>query len=101
MALTDELKALLPPKPAGVLTLLRARPNVHPIVLAHRGLDNVASFKGLWSSVPLSEPIVVRWWPTAPHPSDPADQVRWLQDEWRRADRWVRSTDQEVPQASN
>lgn len=100
VALTDELKALLPPKPAGVLTLLRARPDVVPMVLAHRGLDNVASFRGLWSSIPLKDPVVVRWWPTAPPPSDPAEQVRWLQDEWRRADRWVRSSDHELPTPS-
>ncbi|MFW2381734.1 MAG: 1-acyl-sn-glycerol-3-phosphate acyltransferase [Acidimicrobiales bacterium] len=94
VALTDELQALLPPKPAGVLTLLAARPDVVPMVLAHRGLDNVASFKGLWTSVPLQQPIVVRWWPTAAPPSDPDEQVRWLQNEWRRADLWVRSSDQ-------
>ncbi len=101
VALTDELKSLLPPKPAGVLTLLNARPDATPIVLAHRGLDNVASFRGLWSSIPLTDPVVVRWWPTAPAPSDPADRVRWLQDEWRRADRWVRSSDLEAPEPTH
>jgi 1-acyl-sn-glycerol-3-phosphate acyltransferase len=97
VALTDELKALLPPKPAGVLTLLHARPDVVPMILAHRGLDNVASFKGLWSSIPLQDPIVVRWWPTAPPPPDPDGRVRWLQDEWRRADKWVRSSEPGMP----
>lgn len=101
VALTDELEALLPPKPAGVLTLLHARPDVVPMVLAHRGLDNVASFKGLWSSVPLRDPIVVRWWPTAPPPSEPNARIRWLQDEWRRADKWVRSSDPGIPVANN
>jgi 1-acyl-sn-glycerol-3-phosphate acyltransferase len=100
VALTDELQSLLPPKPAGVLTLLNARPDAIPIVLAHRGLDNVASFRGLWSSIPLKDPVVVRWWPTAPPPSGHDDRVRWLQDEWRRADRWVRSSDREVPDLS-
>lgn len=98
VALTDELQALLPPKPAGVLTLLNARPDVVPTVLAHRGLDNVASFKGLWSSVPLRDPVVVRWWPTAPPPSNHEYRVRWLQNEWRRADRWVTSSDRQPPE---
>ena len=97
VALSDELKALLPPKPAGVLTLLNARPDCIPMVLAHTGLDNVASFKGLWQSLPLTEPVVVRWWPTAPPPTDRDDQVRWLQDEWRRADRWIASGSDELP----
>lgn len=97
VALSDELAALLPPKPAGVLTLLNARPDCIPMVLAHRGLDNVASFKGLWSSLPLTEPVVVRWWPTAPPPADRDDQIRWLQDEWRRADRWIVSGDNNPP----
>ncbi len=101
VALSDELTALLPPKPAGVLTLLNARPDCIPMILAHRGLDNVASFKGLWSSLPLREPVVVRWWPTAPPPTDHDGQVRWLQDEWRRADRWVASGNNNPPELSD
>ncbi len=97
VALTDELKSLLPPKPAGVLALLRARPDAVPVVLAHRGLDNVASFQGLRDSVPLTAPVVVRWWPTAPPPDAHDEQVRWLQDEWRRADGWINSDDLDPP----
>ncbi len=91
LALTDELQALLPPKPSGVLALLDARPDALPMVLAHRGLDGVASFSGMRASLPLREPIVVRWWPTEAVPESDADQRRWLRDEWRRLDRWVTS----------
>ncbi|NNE94857.1 MAG: hypothetical protein HKN24_02400 [Acidimicrobiales bacterium] len=101
VALTDELRNLLPPKPAGVLTLLNARSDITPVVLAHRGLDNVAHFKGIWSSIPLRDPIVVRWWETAPPPVDKSARVRWLQDEWRRADRWISSSDLCPPELSN
>ncbi len=87
--LTDELHALLPPKPAGVLTLLRSRPDAHPMILAHRGLDGVANLHGLRDNIPLREPVVIRWWSTASPPDNPEEQVRWLQDEWRCLDRWV------------
>ncbi len=87
--LTDELQSLLPPKPAGVLTLLRSRPDAHPMILAHRGLDGVAKLHGLRDNIPLREPVVIRWWSTVSPPEDPEAQVRWLQDEWRCLDRWV------------
>lgn len=89
VALTDELMSLLPPKPAGVLALRRARPDAAPLVLAHRGLDGVSSWTGFRSKLPLTDPIVVRWWPTAPPPDSAVDQRDWLADEWRRLDRWI------------
>lgn len=91
VALTDELRSLLPPKPAGVLALRRARPDAAPMVLAHRGLDGVSSFAGLRSNLPLTSPIVVRWWPAAPPPAADEDQRAWLASEWRRLDRWIAS----------
>ncbi|NNF54499.1 MAG: hypothetical protein HKN03_08660 [Acidimicrobiales bacterium] len=91
LALTDELRALLPPKPSGVHALLRARPDARPMILAHRGLDGVASMAGMRANVPLRTPVVVRWWPTEPVPTGEAAQELWLQDEWRRLDRWVTS----------
>lgn len=89
VALTDELEALLPPKPAGVLTLRRACPDATPMILAHRGLDGVSSFAGLRARLPLNEPIVVRWWPTAPPPVGSDAEHQWLADEWRRLDAWI------------
>lgn len=97
LALTDELQALLPPKPSGVLTLLRARPDAMPMILAHRGLDGVASMAGMRANVPLRTPVVVRWWPTEPVPQGEEAQELWLQNEWRRLDRWVTSDSADPP----
>ncbi len=97
LALTDELQALLPPKPAGVQALLRARPDARPMILAHRGLDGVASMAGMRANLPLRNPVVVRWWPTEPVPPGEDAQELWLQNEWRRLDRWVTSDSVDPP----
>ncbi len=91
LALAEELTNLLPPKPAGTLALLRHQPDATVLIVGHVGLEGVSEFSGLRSHLPSREPIVVRWWQHAVSDLPPDDEGRaaWLQDQWKRLDRWV------------
>lgn len=90
-ALNDELVHLLPPKPAGTLSLLERLPDAPIVMLAHTGLEGVAELRGLRRHLPLRHPVLVRWWQIdrVTVPTDPESQVQWLNNQWRILDAWV------------
>ena len=87
------LNHLLPPKPAGTLSLLETRPDLDVVVFGHFGLEGVAELAGLRRRLPLRDPIRIEWWhhPRDEVPTDPDKQVDWLNETWRTLDHWVRS----------
>jgi 1-acyl-sn-glycerol-3-phosphate acyltransferase len=89
------LRNLLPPKPAGTLTLLANRPDADVVILGHVGLEGVAQLKGLRRRLPLTHPVVVRWWSHRRDelPQDPDELEDWLQQRWIELDRWVADTE--------
>lgn len=91
--LTDRLVHLLPPKPAGALALLRSQPTLDVVIFGHVGLEGVAELSGLRQRLPLSEPVVVRWWThqRSTVPTTDEGRIDWLNDQWRTLDRWVDS----------
>ena len=93
LSLADELDHLLPPKPAGSLAMLRNQPEFDVVILGHVGLEGVAQLGGLRRRLPLSEPIVVRWWihERTTVPLDDDERVAWLNEQWRTLDDWVGS----------
>jgi 1-acyl-sn-glycerol-3-phosphate acyltransferase len=83
---------VLPPRPAGVLACLAARPDLDVVVVAHSGLDDLVSPVMLWQALPLAgRPMTVRWWyePASAVPSDPEEQYLWLREQWAIVDSWV------------
>jgi 1-acyl-sn-glycerol-3-phosphate acyltransferase len=83
---------VLPPRPAGVLACLAARPDLDVVVVAHTGLDDLVSPAQVWRALPLtSRPMTIRWWyqPAAGMPADPAGQLKWLQRQWAMVDAWI------------
>lgn len=83
---------VLPPRPAGVLACLAARPELDVVVVAHTGLEDLVSAALVWRALPLwDRPMTVRWWYVDAHtvPADPAEQYAWLRDEWAHVDSWV------------
>ncbi len=87
----EKLEALLPPKPAGTLALLRGRPDAEVVVVGHVGLEGVAELRGLRKRLPLLEPVIIRWWT---HPRDELPQseeelAEWLSLRWMELDRWI------------
>jgi 1-acyl-sn-glycerol-3-phosphate acyltransferase len=89
--LAAALRHLLPPRPAGTLALLEAQPHRDVVVLGHVGLERVARLVDLRRRLPLTEPVVVRWWhhPRPELPTGSPQLIDWLNDRWRRLDAWV------------
>lgn len=91
VARAEALKHLLPPKPAGTLAMLRGRPDAEVVVVGHVGLEGVAELKGLRRRLPLSDPVLIRWWVHRRHdlPSTEDALTDWLGERWLELDRWV------------
>jgi 1-acyl-sn-glycerol-3-phosphate acyltransferase len=93
LALANDLDHLLPPKPAGSLALLDSKPDLDVVILGHVGLEGMATIDGLRRRLPLSAPVVVRWWVHRRDsiPAGEEDRIAWLNHQWRTLDDWVGS----------
>ncbi|MGZ4752413.1 MAG: 1-acyl-sn-glycerol-3-phosphate acyltransferase [Oryzihumus sp.] len=85
------MEHVMPPRPAGVLACLEARPDLDVVVAAHAGLDRLVSPSQVWRALPLVVPMRLRWWhvPTADVPRDGDARTQWLIDQWAEVDAWV------------
>lgn len=84
----DALRHLLPPRPGGTLALFEGAPHADVVVMGNTGLEQFTSLGRIYRGIPFRDPVRVWLWrvPAAERPSDPADQVRWLYDQWARLD---------------
>lgn len=80
---------VLPPRPAGVLACLDARPGVAVVIIAHTGLDRLTTARQIWDALPFAEPMTVRWWPPAAVPEGEQARLEWLTTEWAVIDEWI------------
>lgn len=83
---------VLPPRPAGVLACLAARPDASLVVVAHTGLDDLVSPLLVWRALPLHDrAMTVRWWhvPAGAVPAAPERQPQWLRVQWALVDSWI------------
>ena len=88
----ERMPRVLPPRPAGTLACLAARPDAHVVIVAHTGLDVLVSASQVWRAIPLRDrPMRVSWWcVTPPAPADDLNSAEgWLDHQWRRVDDWV------------
>lgn len=87
------LSHVLPPKPAGVLTLLEELPSVDVVFLAHTGLEAFAKIKDLLSGDVVASTVYVQLWRVdandIPKASD--ERLRWLYSEWEKVNAFVRN----------
>lgn len=90
-AQAEQMPHVLPPRPAGALACLAARPDLDVVVVAHAGLDRLVSPGQVWRALPLQVPMRLRWWhvPSAGVPRDADRQTQWLLDQWAEVDAWV------------
>ncbi len=82
---------LLAPRAAGTLALLRAAPDADVVVLAHRGVEPLASLGALWRNAPLAGPVRLR---VVRHdrrllPGDEQGLADWLDEQWAAMDGWL------------
>ncbi len=91
----ESLDSVLPPHPGGVLEALDGTDGAHVAVVAHRGLESVASLRELCRTAPVRHPVEVRvtWWEPEAIPASRADRVEWLDEVYLDMDRWVRRCD--------
>jgi hypothetical protein len=82
---------VIPPRPAGALAALRGNPDADVIFAGHTGLGLAANPRALWRDMPTGRSLRTHMWLVhrSEIPSDPDDQVAWLNDWWRRIDAWI------------
>jgi 1-acyl-sn-glycerol-3-phosphate acyltransferase len=99
----EELTHVLPPRPAGALAALAARPDAAVVVVAHTGLDSITSTAAAWRALPVSDrPMRLRWWwqPVDTLPSDAGARQRWLEWQWVLVDEWIDARTSQAEQLS-
>lgn len=82
---------VLPPHAAGVLACLAGRGDLNVAVVAHTGLEHLVTAASIWRAVPVSEPMLVRWWyePARTLPRGAARRRDWLRLQWTIVDSWI------------
>ncbi|MGB6457236.1 MAG: 1-acyl-sn-glycerol-3-phosphate acyltransferase [Streptosporangiaceae bacterium] len=82
---------VLPPHATGVLACLAGRGDLNVAVVAHTGLEDLVSPASIWRAVPVSEPMVVRWWYESLQelPRGAARRRDWLRLQWALVDSWI------------
>ena len=88
--LASGFRKVLPPRAAGTLAILEAS-TADVVVLAHVGLEGLATIREIWGGGLVGTTIEVSFWriPRSAIPPDRNDQVTWLFELWRAVDEWV------------
>ncbi len=93
----ERMHHVLPPRPAGTLTALRASAESDVVFAAHTGLGLAAYPLAIWRDLPVGRTLRTRMWhvPRAEVPTDEAELTAWLNDWWTRIDQWIDGQGQE------
>lgn len=87
----EQMTNVLAPRPGGVLAALAAAPEADVLLVAHTGLDHLATVGDIWRELPMDKRIIMRWWrvPRAEIPEGRDAQIEWLFDWWETVDGWI------------
>ena len=87
----EKMEHVLPPRHNGVMAALRSAPNADVVFVAHAVLEELGTFKQLWSRIPMTYPIVARYWRIAPSdvPQGKDELIEWLFTWWETIDQWI------------
>jgi hypothetical protein len=87
----EKMTHVLPPRHNGVMSAIDAAPDADIVFVAHSVLEDVGSFKELWSRIPFDHAVASRYWriPRSDAPSDQDELIAWLYDWWERIDAWI------------
>ncbi|WP_261558695.1 1-acyl-sn-glycerol-3-phosphate acyltransferase [Frankia tisae] len=90
-AVAEDLDAVLPPRPAGVLAALATGRIAATVIVAHAGLDELSAPGEVWRALPLAAPLLLRWWwvPAAEIPDSESDRRQWLTMHWAVVNAWI------------
>lgn len=96
----ERMRNVLPPRHRGTMAAIGAAPEADVVFVAHTVLEDIGSFRDLWSRIPFPGPIRSRYWrlPPSEVPSGEQEQIDWLYAWWARIDQWIgeRRTDDMV-----
>ncbi len=86
-----QLSHTLPPRPGGILALLRGAPEADVVFVGHVGFEAFGSLCSIASSVPFSEPVKVKSWrvPAERFGADPVANLRVIDRYWQLMDDWI------------
>ncbi|MFZ0014667.1 MAG: lysophospholipid acyltransferase family protein [Acidimicrobiia bacterium] len=84
------LRRVLPPRPGGTLAILDAS-TADVVILAHHGLEGLATVRDIWEGGLVGSRIRVRLWriPRESIPTGRSERVDWLFSVWAAVDEWV------------
>ena len=87
----ERMTHVLAPRPGGFLAALDAAPSADVVLVAHTGLDHMATVADVWRELPMDKRIVMRWWqvPREEIPDGREEQIDWLFGWWERIDDWI------------
>ena len=87
----ERMENVLAPRPGGLLAALDAAPDADVVLVAHTGLDHLATVRDIWRELPMDKQIIMRWWrvPRDEIPEGRDERIDWLFSWWERIDDWV------------
>jgi 1-acyl-sn-glycerol-3-phosphate acyltransferase len=87
----ERLQNTLPPRLGGPMALLDPMTPCDVVIMAHVGLDGLATVKHLLDGTVIGSRIRVRFWriPASEIPQDREGRIDWLFGQWERVDRWI------------
>ncbi|HJT37067.1 MAG TPA: 1-acyl-sn-glycerol-3-phosphate acyltransferase [Actinomycetota bacterium] len=87
----EKMEHVLPPRHNGVIAAIDSATDADIVLVAHSVLEDIGSFKDLWSRIPLEHPVHARYWriPPSEVPHDRDAVIEWLYEWWERIDRWI------------
>ena len=87
----ERMRYVLPPRHGGVMAAINSAREAEVVLVAHSVLEDIGSFKELWSRIPFERPVAARYWRMAPSdvPHEESELISWLYDWWERIDRWI------------
>jgi len=86
-----ENRNVLPPQPTGMLACMSGRADLTVAVVAHTGLEDLVTPALVWSALPVTSPMIVRWWfqPARSLPATDDGRREWLRLQWALVDSWI------------
>jgi 1-acyl-sn-glycerol-3-phosphate acyltransferase len=93
LASAKMLHRVLPPRPGGVLALLRTAPAADVVVCSHTGFEGTTTIGQIWRGALVSRTVRVQFRRVSRNaiPDSDSEALTWLRSEWRRMDGWVSS----------
>jgi hypothetical protein len=90
-ARAERMRRVLPPKHMGVEAAVEAAPEADVVFVAHTVLEDIGSFRDLWSRIPLSTPIRAKYRriPATDVPHEQNQLIDWLYGWWSTIDGWI------------